>query len=107
MITLTIDTTRAEATVMLRRGQVILGKRQVEILPTLSRSLLGAIEELLVQQNLLVGAIDRIVVAAGPAVRTSALRAGVTVANLLAYAGGAELQEASLAGNIGFVVPRY
>jgi tRNA A37 threonylcarbamoyladenosine modification protein TsaB len=67
-----------------------------------------SIAALLSEQELGPKDIDRIAVHAGPARRTSALRAGVTVANLLASSAGISLVEAAdPEKEAGFVGPKY
>ena len=116
MMLLLIDTSREEALVALIRGGHVIAERRWHSGPAAGREVLEKIRELLDEAAVSLADIDRIAVHAGPAKRSSALRAGVTVANLLAYAGGAELvsiigagmaQQALAAAPVGFVVPQY
>ncbi|MBI4022519.1 MAG: hypothetical protein HY372_04105 [Candidatus Andersenbacteria bacterium] len=90
-VVLLIDTSREEALVALARGESALAERRWQQVPRTGRQVLEGIQALLGEQGLSLADIDRMAVHTGPGRWQAALRAGVTVANVLAYAAEAEL----------------
>jgi tRNA A37 threonylcarbamoyladenosine modification protein TsaB len=105
--------------IALMQDGAVIGERRWQSEPGAGRQVLAEVQELLVEGGLELADVGRIAVSAGPAKRTSALRAGVTVANLLAYGSGAALvqvagesvadiiREAQEAALVDMVVPKY
>jgi len=118
-LVLVIDTSGEKAFVALVRDGDVVGERTWEVSWDAGRQVLNVVDELLEGAGLKLEEIDRIGVGAGPGRHYSALRAGVTVANLLAYASGAEMvqltsldksglvSEACVAKPVKAVLPRY
>jgi tRNA A37 threonylcarbamoyladenosine modification protein TsaB len=119
MVLLIIDTSYEKALVALSRQGRIVAERRWKTGPAAGQEVIAAVQELLAAQALSLTQVDSIAVQAGPARRTSPLRAGVTVANMLALASGKELvaiagetavdmaQQALKGVPVGFVTSRY
>lgn len=116
---LVIDTSGEKAFVALIREGDVVGERTWEASWDAGRRVLEVVDELLEEAGLKLEEIDRIGVGVRPGRHYSALRAGVTVANLLAYAGGVEMfqltssdksalvREACVAKPVKVVLPKY
>lgn len=96
-LVLIIDTFGEKAFVALVRGDEVLGERTWQSSPDVGRYVLNAVDELLKEAGLKLEEIGRVAVQAGSGQHYSALRAGVVVAQMLAYVVGAEVVE--LTGN--------
>jgi len=116
---LIIDTSEKKAFVALVEDGDVVGEKTWENSPDVGRYVLDVVGELLKEAEMELKDIDRIAVQAGPGRYYSSLRAGVTVANVLAYAVGADvvglektsrgdlIHEASVAKPEKMVLPRY
>lgn len=118
-LVLLIDTSSEEVFVALVRGGDVVGERTWENSPDVGRRVLSVVDELLKEADLKLKDVGRVAVQVGPGRYYSSLRAGVTVANMLAYAVGAGvvrltgvdrgdlIHDASVAKPEKMVLPRY
>ena len=84
MVVLTIDISRPEARVSIVRDGIELGFRQWQVDRTLGRRILEELSQVLDEHNLSMSDLTKIELHQGSD-QSSALRAGVVVANFLAY----------------------
>ena len=103
MLVLIIDTSGEKAFVALVRDGDVVGERTWEVSWDAGRQVLNVVDELLEGAGLKLEEIDRIGVGAGPGRHYSALRAGVTVGSILAYAVGAEMTQLTSSDKSGLV----
>lgn len=103
MVVLIVDTSGEKAFVALVRDSNIVVERAWTSSPDAGRRVLEVVDELLEEAGLKLEEIDRIGVGAGPGRHYSALRAGVTVADLLAYANGAEIVQLTSSDRSGLI----
>jgi tRNA A37 threonylcarbamoyladenosine modification protein TsaB len=118
-VVLFIDTSRESALVAVARGTDIIAQRRRHMKPGVAQEVLAMVEELLAGSRLKLTQLELIATRCGPAQRTSALRAGIVVSNLLAYALGIQvvsvasentldaLREALATRGVDFVMPLY
>lgn len=114
-----INTSDEKVSVALIRDGEVLDEKTWENSPDVGRYVLDVVSELLRGAEAELKDIDKIAVQVGPGRCYSSLRAGVTVANMLAYALGADvvgltginrddlIDEASVAKREKMVLPRY
>ncbi len=100
---LVIDTSGEKAFVALVRGGDVVGERTWESSPDVGRRALNVVDELLKGAGLKLEDVGRVGVGVGPGRYYSALRAGVTVGSILAYAAGAEMIQLTSSDKSGLV----
>jgi len=93
MLVLVIDTSEAVCSLILARDRVVISVRDWEATKDTGRSVLKRLDEILAESEVTKKEIDRIAVCHGPSRRYSSLRAGITLAAILAMAWGIELVE--------------